>query len=875
MRGMPILSNTAKKRLSYGSILLGLLLILGSQFFAYVNVESSFQHSELASTTRRTLYLTANYGIATKELQSNVRGYLFTEDRKFLSTSAKALSDVYASTDTLLMLLRSDPAQIKRVRELQVAFDEIHEYGKQIVLLFRKEGKAAASERMKEGRGIFLFQNLKRKLDEIDQAQIRQLELQQQSATKSHKRTQLFIVGSGVVGAAITFLSIFLLFNDQRKQQQLQREILKKEQLLSQYLEAIPDGIIVINQDRKITLINQTGRELLQVTNSALSSLDDLLYETPLFNPADPGKKFTSETLPLNHALLGKKLKGNKIDLVKDDKIVHFETNVQPIYDLNGEITGAVTVFRDITDRVDYAENLEKARDLAEKSTRLRDAFLSNISHEIRTPLNAILGFTTLLESEITQPHKVEYIKNIQIAGKNLLDLINDILDVSKIEVGQFQLNIEPISITEVANAVSVLIGQRAREKGIDYRLVLADNLPEIVMADALRLSQILINLCGNAVKFTEKGHVTLSVEALSSPKDPIQTIRFSIEDTGIGIPEDKIEHVFDRFVQASASTTQVFGGTGLGLSIVKALVNLFKGKLDLKSTPGQGSTFTIECPFQIGYRTLSPANKDRTNAFPIQPNSLRLLAAEDNILNQKLLEALFKKHHLSLTIVNNGLDAVNLLKSGSYDLVLMDMQMPIMDGYQAIKEIRTTLNLTVPIISMTAHAMVGEREECLKIGANSYISKPFRENDLFYEITNLTQPLSNQQRISSKNKSMSHIFSSNIADLNYLNELSGEDPQFIQELVNLFKNEHTPQFLAIEDALTNGRADALRKAIHKYRSSLISIGLLNTASAYKEVEKLLTSGSIPADVAQEIRRLEEDVSKGLLEIKQFQEQNS
>jgi signal transduction histidine kinase/CheY-like chemotaxis protein/HPt (histidine-containing phosphotransfer) domain-containing protein len=871
---MPTSLTKDSFRWYYASIYLGLALIFGSQYFTYKNVRDLSLNNERLNRTIGVLNQTANFGLVTKDFQSNMRGYLITQDKDLLADNYNKKIQLIGITDTLFTLVKTDSVQTRRVKDLLSISGSIVGYSQGVITLYRTDGQAMAFSKIQEGEGIRLNNTLTRKITEIEDYENHNLNQRRLLVSRTHEKSVLFIIITGVVGFILTILSIIFLNLDKRKQVLLQKEINEKERLVSQYLEAIPDGVMVINKQSEIVFLNDSGREILGIKSGKLITLADELSQVKLLDPTRYHVRFTPDTLPVARGLHGEKLIGNKIDLVKNDKIYHLETNVQPVIGLEGEITNAITVFRDITERANYEATLEKARVLAEKSVRVKDIFLSNVSHEIRTPLNAIIGFTNLLISEVTDPKSVEYVGYIQYAGKNLLELINDILDFSKIEAGQVHLEKTTISLQEVVESVSVIVRQKAIEKGIKYQFSLADGLPEFVEADKLRLTQILINVCGNAVKFTETGGVTLTVNPISEIVNGTQTIRIAVTDTGIGIAKDKLNDVFNRFVQATESTTRVFGGTGLGLSIVKSLVQLFDGTLNLKSEIGKGSTFTMDFPFKV-MKEAAPQEDIEMDIDPRESlSSIRVLAAEDNTLNQKLLQAIFERLKIPLSIVNNGQEAIDKLKSEEFDVVLMDIQMPIMDGYTAIKEIRKSISKTIPIITMTAHAMVGEKEECLSIGANSYISKPFKESELLYTIAHLgnkdnlgSSPPPSPQT-TERNPQPQNSMADSILNLDYLSEITGGDNELRDELIQMFEKDSQTQLSAIESASATGDLEKLRQSIHKFRSSLFSVGMLATANQYKDLEAILKQGNWSSSYHQKLVDLKAESESGLVELK-------
>ena len=348
-------------------------------------------------------------------------------------------------------------------------------------------------------------------------------------------------------------------------------------------------------------------------------------------------------------------------------------------------------------------------------SAEVKENFLANMSHEIRTPLNAVLGFTNILKSTHLNAEQKEYVEVIQTSGDNLLSIVNDILDLSKIEAGMLRIDETPFRVKDIISTVESMFQAKAEEKNLKLVVNIDSDTPEIVSGDAVRLTQILVNLVANAIKFTEDGGVYLRVTPMRQKDDKI-VLEFLVRDTGIGISAEKQIKIFDRFEQAEASTTRRFGGTGLGLSIVKNLVELQHGTIELYSQYGIGTSFTVEIPYKMTNEKVAKTENKRTS---INPNKMKtntkILIAEDNVMNQRLIKHLMNNWNFKFDLVFNGTQALEALKKQNYDLILMDIQMPEMDGYTASAFIRSEFRSSIPIIAMTAHAMAGEKEKCLK----------------------------------------------------------------------------------------------------------------------------------------------------------------
>jgi PAS domain S-box-containing protein len=527
-------------------------------------------------------------------------------------------------------------------------------------------------------------------------------------------------------------------------------------------IDSMSDGMLVLDAQNRIVDLNPAAQAIIGVQSAQAIG-------QPAAEILSPRSDLVERFRDIPHAQA-------EITLGQEETQRHYDLRISPLTDRRRRSTGRLIVLRDITERKQAEEALQQAKKVAEEAqqaaetaNRAKSTFLATMSHEIRTPMNAVIGMSSLLLDTGMTPEQQEFTETIRTSGEALLTIINDILDFSKIEADKMELESQAFDLRECVEGTLDLLMTEAAEKGLKLTSLIDEQVPAAIISDMTRLRQILINLIGNAIKFTQQGEVVVSVQCLVDSEErtsqhppisnnsPLTTIHFSVRDTGIGIPPDRIDRLFQSFSQVDASTTRRYGGTGLGLAISKRLCELMGGAMwvespSLSSPPlggtegGAGSTFhfTIQAETAPGMAPVYPQKAQQAAAQPQFDSEmekrlpLHILLAEDNAVNQKLALHLLERIGYRADVAANGLEVLEALQRQPYDVILMDVQMPEMDGLETTRYIRRELEMDAPlrIIAMTAGATKEDREECLAAGMDDYISKPIRVEELVDALT-------------------------------------------------------------------------------------------------------------------------------------------
>jgi PAS domain S-box-containing protein len=550
----------------------------------------------------------------------------------------------------------------------------------------------------------------------------------------------------------------------------------------------------------------------------------------------------TLEEFKTNFKLSQKRAYTEKVEfqfLCKDKTYRFLEFNAINLKNKEG-LSGFILDCRDITQR---------KRDAAEllRLQKAKEQFLANMSHEIRTPINGIAGIAGLLSQEHTKEEREMYLNAIRHSAENLKVIINDILDLSAIESGKLKFEKIAFNLTDLIPTLISTFTFQAREKKIDLSYKIEPKLNTILIGDPVRLNQILINLIGNAVKFTHTGSIDVLCEVEKEQKQTYW-VRITVRDTGVGIPPDKLATIFESFSQADESVTRRYGGTGLGLAICKQLAELQNGHIEVESKEHIGSTFTVHIPYPVdkNNRVMKAQLEKKSKKLEGLSRSVKVLLVEDNDINRLYATSILKNWKCKVDVAENGLIALEKLKNKNFDVVLMDVQMPVMDGYDATKALRKMDEPTnkVPVVALTANATKIDIDRCLAAGMDDYLSKPFTPEDLYRKLFDELKIVPVEKGPMPEPESTEAVAPH--FDLSYLRSVSGNNEEFIKEMVETFVQSLPVSLKEINDSLIQGDNTKLARVIHQIKPSLSLLGLNQLRDEAMAIEDDLKTTPLP-----------------------------
>lgn len=603
------------------------------------------------------------------------------------------------------------------------------------------------------------------------------------------------------------------------------------------YKAVVEDGsdiIFLVDFSGKILYHNKSVKETLGYRGSSLVGKNFLDFILPS----------TLSEFAANFKLSQKRAYTEKVEfqfLCKDKTYRFLEFNAINLKNKEG-VPGFILDCRDITQRKKDAAELVRLQ-------KAKEQFLANMSHEIRTPINGIAGIAGLLSQDHTQEEREMYLNAIRHSAENLKVIINDILDLSAIESGKLKFEKIGFNLTDLIPSLISTFTYQAREKKLQLSYKIEPKLNTILIGDPVRLNQILINLIGNAVKFTHSGSIDVLCE-LEKEQKQVYWIRLTVRDTGVGIPPDKLITIFESFSQADESVTRRYGGTGLGLAISKQLVELQKGRIEVHSKEHIGSTFTVLLPFALdkNNRSIKAQLENKSKKIESLISNIKVLLVEDNDINRLYATSILKNWKCKVDVAENGLIAIEKLKNNQYDVILMDVQMPVMDGYDATKAIRemNSPKNSIPIVALTANVTKQDVEKCLKAGMDDYLSKPFTPEDLYgklFDDLKLFPAIDDTDDVTQSIKKKSQLITE--FDLSYLRKVSGNNDGFVKEMVETFVQSIPNSLNDIQEALTNSDTVKLSRIFHQIKPSLSLLGLNDLRESALSIEEGLKLGKL------------------------------
>ncbi len=663
---------------------------------------------------------------------------------------------------------------------------------------------------------------------------------EQWTITRKDATKRVVRISSSVLNTGDGVANVLALMQDVTEREQAERTLQNSERKYRTLVETAREGIGIVDPDENIVFANQAYADMLGFEREELLTLNlkDLTDEAEY-------ARYEKETRKRRD---GNSSRYETVLRHKSGELRHVSISAGPVYDEQDDFAGTMGLLTDITDHKRAEAELTKAKEVADTANLAKSEFLANMSHEIRTPMTAILGFADLLLSFKAPPtEQREYLETIRRNGENLLAVINDILDLSKIEAGKIELEQIDCSPWEIVNEVRSLVQVRANEKRLALDVDCTFPLPKTIQTDPTRLRQILINLVGNAIKFTKKGGVKIGVRCIQQGDAPVQ-MQFAVKDTGIGVPAEQIEKLFQPFSQADTSHARQFGGTGLGLNISQRLAEMLGGRIDVQSEPNEGSTFTLTIdpgPLEnvplLQTSSAEAIEEERRARGDHQCPELhgRVLLAEDGQDIQRLIGHFLRSAGLNVDFADNGRLAVEkALESGAtgklYDLILMDIQMPEMDGYQATQRLREE-GWEGSIVALTAHAMTGDREKCLEAGCDDCISKPIDREDLYGTVARHLGTTTSGKSIPADDGSADEVPGL------MGSKLIGDDEK--AELLAEFIGGLTDRAAQLAEASQAGDTTTVAGLAHQLKGSAAMHGLTEISVTARRVDQAATEG--------------------------------
>ena len=889
---------------------IALATVLGIYFY---NIQSVKTSNDLVEHTQEVLFKSNTVLLNVIDIETGTRGFILTGNKSYLEPYISAKKSAKANLIALQLLTKDEPNQQIRINDLERKVNEKLNLNQQLIALRRNKNQKVFDF----DKGKRITDSIRTLITNINNSESVVLKQQKNNSHKTSETSEMLFGFLFFFIAVITILIFYVFKKHKNKSDELvvankellyqsvekqnradeldianielahqqsekqnrveelkiatieldfQKNIAQQQAYSRSLIEASRDPLVTINTQGKIMDMNQALLKVIDKKREEVVDTDFCLYFTNKEKAEDVYKQVFEKGFVTNYSLT-----------MEDGKLTEVLFNGSVYKDQSGKVIGAVVVARDITlqkalekeltEAKVFAEHAtsiaEKATIVANESVKSKQQFLSNMSHEIRTPMNAIIGFTkVVLKTDLTAKQK-EYLTAIKMSGDALIVLINDILDLAKVDAGKMTFEKTPFKLKLSIKAMLHLFETKIQEKNLELITNYDPNIPEVLVGDPVRLHQIILNLVSNAVKFTNKGKITVSVFLVSENEQKV-TIKFSVADTGIGIKDTKIEKVFENFQQATSGTSRIFGGTGLGLAIVKQLVEAQNGKIEIESEVNKGSTFSFSLDFK----------KTKADAV-LEPEILQLntdikdikiLVAEDMELNQLLMKTLLDDFGFECEIAGNGKIAIEKLQTKTYDIILMDLQMPEMNGFEATQYIRETMKIDIPIIALTADVTTVDVAKCKEVGMNDYISKPVDERLLYSKLISvIKKPV---LIIEEKRDGNAIIEKVKYVDMSYLIKLTKSNPELMSEMISVYLKQTPPLVRTMKQSFLDKDWQLLQATIHKILPSFTIMGISpEIAEVAKKIQYFAHKLELSEGLDQLIDQIEKACNQTFIEL--------
>ncbi|OYX85114.1 MAG: hybrid sensor histidine kinase/response regulator [Flavobacteriales bacterium 32-34-25] len=811
-------------------------------------------------------------------IENGFIGYLLSGNTGFLESYNELKTKTNTNLEHLTTLTKKSKNQENRIAVLKktvldrLLLIEKNSVNKNSFLLSNIEKKAVIQEGKKR------TDKIKNVISAINNEEFKILKVKKIEAENNNQFSGLLFLLLLIFLVAI-FIFVILIINNQKVKHSALETDTADQKMASQYvlslIEASLDPLVTISITGKIMDMNQALVKITGIEREELTGSDFFDYFTEpqmareVYEEVFDKGSVADSPLTLRH---------------KDGKLTDVLFNGSVYKDEKENVLGVVIVARDVTDQKRIATELVEARVFAELATEIaeeekrnaqaatliaenavkaKQQFLSNMSHEIRTPMNAIIGFTkVVLKTELNAKQK-EYLSAIKVSGDALIVLINDILDLAKVDAGKMTFEKIPFKLSASISAMLHVFETKIQEKNLALVTEYDTNIPKVLLGDPVRLHQIILNLVSNAIKFTSQGKITVSVHLIHEDEEGIR-VEFAVSDTGIGIEEEKIDTIFDDFQQATSGTSRLYGGTGLGLAIVKQLVEPQGGTVSVKSKIKEGSTFSFILPFLK--TDAEAALETEMVALETEINAIKVLVVEDMPLNQLLMKTLLDDFGFERVIAENGKIAVDKLQNESFDVVLMDLQMPIMNGFDATEYIRNTLKLDIPIIALTADVTTVDLAKCKAVGMNDYIAKPVDERLLYSKIVGVVK----KQSIRKAAFKLSKSPKIKATNLDYLKTRTKSNPTLMMEMITIYLQQTPPIIVAMKQSVQDKDWELLGASVHKLIPSFSIMGMSpDLEQKSKKIQDAAHSNEFTDEIAKMVVEMETVCNQSCEELEQ------